>query len=211
MEVINMNLRFTKTEIFAFFFLLFASFVSINAQTNSSIYQLQAGTLIRLQMDNEINSKVASVNDTFTATIAAPVTVRESVVLPIGTVIEGRITKVRRAASGGKGGRLEVSFETMRLANGVKQAIEGVLVNELKAESLSTATSGLTILGGTAIGGIIGAVSKVENGALIGAGIGAGAGTGVAFLRKGNDVSIKADEEFEIRLTKNVNLPVEDY
>ncbi len=203
-----MNLRFMKTEIFAFFILLFANFITVNAQ---SIYELPAGTTLRVQMDNEINSKVASVNDTFTATIAAPVTVRESVVLPIGTVIEGRITKVRRAASGGKGGRLEVSFETMRLANGVKQTIEGVLVNELKAESLSTATSVLTIIGGTAIGGIIGAVSKVENGALIGAGIGAGTGTGVAFLRKGNDVSIKADEEFEIRLTKNVNLPVEDY
>jgi hypothetical protein len=211
MEVINMNLRFTKTEIFAFFFLLFASFVSITAQTDSSNYQIQAGTLIRVQMDNEINSKVSSVNDTFTATIAAPVTMREAVVLPIGTIIEGRITKVKRASSGGNGGSLEVSFETMRFTNGVKQPIEGVLVKELKAESLSPTTSVLSILGGTALGGIIGAVSKTQNGALIGAGIGAGAGTGVAFLRKGNEARIKADEEFEIRLTKNVNLPVEDY
>ena len=211
MEVISMNLRFMKTEIFALFLLLFVSFISIAAQTNSSIYQLQAGTLIRVQMDNEINSRVASVNDTFTATIAAPVTQRESVVLPVGIVIEGRITKVKRAASGGKNGSLEVSFETMRLANGVQQRIEGVLVKRLKAESHSPATSVLTVLGGTAIGGLIGAVSKVENGALLGASVGAGAGTGVAFLRKGNDVGIKADEEFEIRLTKNIVLPVEDF
>ncbi len=206
-----MNLRFMKTEIFAFFLLFFASFISIEAQPDSSIYQLQAGTLIRVQMDNEINSRVASVNDTFTATIAAPVTMRESVVLPIGTIVEGRITKVKRASSSGKNGVLEVSFETMRWANGAKQEIEGVLVNRLKAESVSPTANALTILGGTAIGGIIGAVSKVESGALIGAGIGAGAGTSVVFLRKGKDVSIKADEVFEVRLTKNIVLPVEDF
>ncbi len=54
----------------------------------------------------------------------------------------------------------------------------------LKAESSQTANL-LTVIGGTALGGIFGAVSKTDNGALIGAGIGAGAGTGIAFLRKG--------------------------
>ena len=205
-----MNLRFMKTKVFAFIFTLFASFVSVNAQSDSSIYQLKAGTTIRVQMDNEINSRVASVNDTFTATLAAPLLAQETVLLPIGTVIEGRVTKVRRAAYGGKSGSLEVSFQTLRLANGAKREIEGVLINELKIES-SLTVNVLTIIGGTALGGIIGAVSKVENGALIGAGAGAGAGTGHAFLRKGKDVRIKADEEFEIKLTKNVNLPVQDF
>jgi hypothetical protein len=117
---------------------------------------------------------------------------------------------VRRAALGGKSGSLEVSFESLRSLAGVKQKIEGALVNRLTAESSSTATA-LTIIGGTALGGIIGAVSKAQNGALSGAGIGAGAGTGIAFLRKGKDVKIKTDEEFEIELTKDVTLPVEDY
>jgi len=196
-----------KTEIFAFIILLFASFISVDAQ---NIYELPAGTLMRVQMDNEINSKVAAVNDTFTTTLAVPVRIQETVLLPIGTVIEGRITRVRRASFGGKSGSLEVSFQTLRMVDGAKREIEGVLVNELKIESSPT-TNVLTVLGGTALGGIIGAVSKAENGALIGAGVGAGAGTGVAFLRKGKDVSIKADQEFEIKLTKAVNLPVRDF
>jgi hypothetical protein len=199
-----------KTEIFAFIFTLFASFVSANAQIDSSIYQLRAGTTIRVQMDNEINSRVASVNDTFTATLAAPLLVQKTVLLPIGTIVEGRVTKVSRASYGGRSGTLEVTFETLRLANGDKQDIEGVLVNELKIESSPTANV-LTVLGGTAIGGIVGAVSGIDNGALIGAGVGAGAGTGFAFLRKGKDVKIKADEKFEIKLTKNVILPVRDF
>ncbi len=204
-----MNFWRMATKIFAFFSLIFLSFISVNAQTDS-IYQLQAGTKIRVRMDNEINSKASSVNDTFTATLTEPVKMREAVVLPIGTVVEGRILKVKRAAAGGQNGDLSVSFETMRFANGGKREIEGVLVNDLKTESSQT-TNLLTIIGGTALGGIFGAVSKADNGALIGAGIGAGAGTGIAFLRKGQEVRIKADEKFEIELKKDVTLPILDY
>jgi hypothetical protein len=207
-----MNFWRIATKVFAFYFLFFLSVNLIEAQTDdlTSVNQLPAGTLMRVSMDNEINSKVASVDDTFTATLTAPVVVRETSVLPIGTVIEGRITKVKRAAFGGKSGVLEVSFQTLRMTNGTKREIEGALVKELKAESSQT-TNVLTIIGGTAIGGVIGAVSKVENGGLIGAGLGAGAGTSIAFLRKGKDVSLKASEEFEIKLLKNVTLPVEDF
>ena len=202
-----MKVWFKITKIFALILLIFVSFIS--AQTDS-IYQIEAGTVFRVEMDNEINSRVAGVNDTFTATLSSPVVNRETVVLPIGTIFEGRVTKVRRAAFGGKSGILEVSFQKIRMADGSKRDIEGVLVKELKAES-STAINALTILGGTAIGGIIGAVTKQGSGALIGAGIGAGAGTSAFYLRKGKELSIKADEEFEIKLTKTVNLPVQDY
>jgi len=202
-----MNLRFTKTEIFAFIILLFANYFSANAQ---SIYELPAGTKLSVRMDNEINSKVASVNDTFTTTLAAPVVIQETMLLPVGTIIEGRVTRVKRASFGRKDGNLEVSFQTIRLANGAKREIEGVLADNLKIESSST-TNVLLVLGGTALGGIVGAVSKIENGALIGAGVGAGAGTGFAFLRKGKEVSLKADKEFEIKLTKKINLPVRDF
>jgi len=205
-----MNIWFKTAKVFALFFLIFVNLISINAQADS-IYQLQAGTMLRLEMDNEINSKIASVNDTFTATIAEPLIKRETVVLPIGTVVEGRITKVRRASFGGKPGILEVSFQTIRLADGTKREIEGVLVKELEAESSKTANT-LTIFGGTAIGGIVGAAAaKSASGALIGAGIGTGAGLGTYFFRKGKNLSIKADEKFEIKLTKTVNLPVQDY
>lgn len=204
-----MNFWRIATKVFAFFILLFANF-SIIAQVESSIYRLQTGTVIRIRMDNEINSAVSGVDDTFTTTISAPVIVRETVVLPIGTVVEGRILKVKRASIGGKNGRMDVLFEKLRFANGEKREIEAVLISGLKAETSQTSKI-LTIIGGTAIGGILGGISKSENGVLIGAGIGAGAGTTIALLRKGKDVSIKADEEFEIKLTKDVTLPVQDY
>jgi hypothetical protein len=201
------------TKIFAFFYLLLASFILTQAQTaddDSSIYELPKGTKISVSMDNEINSEVSSVDDTFTTTISEPVKVRETVVIPIGTIVEGRVLKVTPASVGGKNGKLEIKFETLKFASGERRDIEAILVNELKAKSSSTAKT-LTILGGTVLGGILGAVSKTDNGALIGAGIGAGAGTGVALLRKGKDVRIKSDEKFEIELTKEVTVPVRDY
>ena len=204
-----MNFWRMATKIFAFFSLLFASLISANAQSTSSIYELQAGAKMLVQMDSEINSRVFRVDDTFTTKVVAPVIVREAVVVPIGTIIEGRITKIQ-SASAGKSGSLTVTFEVLRLANGDKRAIEGVLVKPLKAES-SQGTSVLAIIGGTALGGIFGAVSKTDNGALIGAGIGAGLGTVITLLKKGKDVSIKTEERFEIKLTKNVTLPVPDF
>ncbi len=205
-------IRTRLTAYFAVFLTLFFVNPVINlAQTVSgNIGELKAGTKIRVRMDNEINSKVSSSNDTFTVTVSEPVFVNEVAVLPIGVIIEGRIIKAEKADFGGKNGHIEVVFETLTYENGTKRNIEAVLVNKLKAESTNTLKI-LTILGGTAIGGIIGAVSDTENGALIGAGIGAGAGTGTALLQKGKDIRIKAKEEFEIELTKSVNLPAEGF
>jgi len=203
-----MNFWLEKTKIFALILLFFASFSSVKSQ--DSIYQLQSGTKIRLRMETEINSNVSSVNDTFITRIAEPVVVRETIVLPAGTIIEGRVTKVERSSTGGQSGKMEVVFETLLFADGIKRSIEGDLVNQLKAESIRKSNI-LTIIGGTALGAVFGAVSKTENGSLIGAGIGAGAGTSIALLRKGKNVRIKSDEEFEIELKKAVNLPVRDY
>ena len=197
------------TKISAVCFLLFV--ISNAAVTAQNIYELPSGTKFRVRMDNEINSKVSSKDDTFTATVFEPVRISETVVLPVGTVIEGRITKVKRASAGNKNGEMEVRFETMRFTEGEEREIEGVLVNPLKAEASSPTANVLTVVGGTAIGALLGAVSKADNGALIGAGIGAGAGGGIAYLKKGKDVKIEADEKFEIEITKNVILPVEDF
>lgn len=203
-----MNFWLKKTEVFALTFLLFVSFSAVKAQ--NSIYQLPTGTKIRLRMETEINSKVSGVNDTFITRITQPVVVRDALVLPAGTIIEGRVTKVERAAVGGQSGRLEIKFENLRFTDGVKRNIEGRLINPLKAESTRKASI-FTVIGGTTVGALFGAASRKENGALIGAGVGAGIGATAAFLRKGKDVRIKTDEEFEIELQKEVTVPVLDY
>ena len=123
------------SKVFAVPFLIFVSSAAAFGQSDS-IYRLPAGTRIRLSMDSEIGSRVASVDDTFTATVASPIKVRNAVVLPTGTVVEGRVTKVSSARSGGRNGRMEIRFETIRFPDNIKRRIDGLLVKELKAQLL---------------------------------------------------------------------------
>ncbi len=191
--------------------LFFVNPILTFAQTDdSSIYKLPAGTKITVQMDTEINSESSSKDDTFLVKVAKPLKVRGVAVLSIGETIEGRVTNVKSASSGGKSGKLEVVFEILKLDSGETRKIEAILVNPIEVKSSQT-KSVLAILGGTAIGGILGAITKSANGALIGAGIGAGAGTGAALLRKGKQVKIKTDEKFEIELKKSVTLPAQGF
>lgn len=95
--------------------LIFANYSFSAAQTDS-IYRIAAGTRISLKLDAEINSRVSIVNDTFTAIVTKPVIVRDSVVLPAGSIVEGRVASVSRAAGGGKGGKLDVVFEWLKLS-----------------------------------------------------------------------------------------------
>lgn len=204
-----MNLFSVGIKVFAVFLLIFANFIFVHSQ-DDSIYRIKAGTKIRLRMDSEINSKAASASDTFTATSVNPVSVRGSIMLPTGTVFEGRVVKVSTASNGGQNGEMELEFVTMRLERGQERQIDGVLVNSLKAGSARTFNT-ISIVGGTVIGAVFGSLSKADSGLLIGAAAGAGVGTGVALLRKGKNVRIKSGEEFEIELMKDVILPVQDY
>lgn len=203
-----MNFKTAVVQIVVVSLLIFANFALVTAQSDS-IYRLPVGTRIRLKMDVELSSRVANVNDTFTATVAKAVMVRDTVILPVGTIVEGRVDSVTMAASGGHNGELDPIFESIRVAKSSSQKIDAVLVNKLTPPSSMTGV--MSLIGGTVIGAVIGAASKTNNGALIGAGVGAGAGTAVALMRKGKDVRIRTGEEFDIELKHELVLPVLDY
>ena len=188
--------------------LFFVNPFLIHAQTGDSIYKLKSGSKIKVKMDTEINSESSSVDDTFLVEVVEPIKKQNVAVLAVGEIIEGRIIDVSKASSNGKHGKLKVVFETLKLKRSGNVKINAVLVKPLKIKS-SKNKNLLTILGGTAIGGILGAVIDSGSGAIIGAGIGAGAGLGTSALQKGKEVKIKTDEEFEIKLTKGVTLPAQ--
>jgi hypothetical protein len=189
--------------------LIFGNSILANAQ-DDSIYRLPTGTRIHLKMDAELSSKVASVNDTFIASVSRPVIRRNVLVLPAGTLFEGRVVSASAASGATQDGTLEVRFDTIKLEGMPRNSIDGRLVNHPFAKSSSLPTV-LSILGGAAAGAIIGGLAHSGSGALIGAGVGAGAGTGIALARKGRESRILKDEEFEIELKKDVVLPVKDY
>lgn len=197
-----------STSYLALAFLSVLIFANAGLAQADSIYRLPAGTRISVRLDAELSSRVASVNDTFLAMVAKPVVVRETVVVPEDTVLEGRVTKVSRAAGGLKNGKLDVVFETLRISR-TERRIEAEIVTAFTPPSSGTVDA-ISILGGTIVGALVGSRSSAS-GALIGAGVGAGAGSGIALLRKGKEMKIPKGEEFEIELKKEVVLPVLDY
>ena len=161
-------------------------------------------------MDNGINSGSAGVNDTFTAVTTTPLLIDGVSVVSAGATVTGRITGVRPAGNGGRSGMLEVKFERIRFSDGTERRLSAILTNKLVGKKTHV-FSALAIIGSTAAGGIIGLISKANNGAAVGAGIGAGVGTGVALSRKGKNVGIDSDQDFEIELTKALTLPADGF
>lgn len=204
-----MKLKAAVSRSAALALLIFVSWMSSAAQSDS-IYHLPAGTRISLKLDAEINSRVSSVNDTFLASVAEPVRVRNAVVLPAGTVIEGRVAGVTAAGNGGQPGKLDLVFETLHFGNGSTGKMVGVPFGRLDRPADRTFNY-LSVIGGTLAGALLGAVTGSAKGALIGAGIGASVGTGAAIARKGKETRIRKGEKFEIELKELLVLPVQDY
>ena len=169
--------------------MIFANLGLLYAQPDS-VYRLAAGTRIRLKMDVELSSKVAGVDDTFTAVVAKPVLVRDTIAVPAGTVVEGRV-RAASAASAGDDGKLDVVFESLRIPNLPSRRIDAELVAPLEQHS-SGFIKALSIVGGTIVGAVIGAAAKGST-EPIGAGTGGGVGTAIAFLRRGKNVRIQED------------------
>jgi len=188
--------------------LIFANFGILNAQPDS-VYQVPAGTRMHLKMDVELSSKVATVNDTFTAVVTKPVMIRDTIAVPVGTVIEGRVRGVTAAEIGGDG-RLDLVFESLRIPHLPPSRMDAEMAEQVGGHS-SSLVKALSIVGGTVAGAVIGAAAKGSTGAAIGAGAGAGIGTAIALVRKGKNVRIREDQEFDIILKREVVLPVLDY
>ena len=108
--------------------LIFGASLPASAQ---SIYRLPAGTHLRVKVDVELSSKVASVNDTFLATVAEPVKVNDTVILPEGSVVEGRVTGVTPAGGFGRGGSLKIVFVNLKVFGGTRH-IDGTLAGDLE-------------------------------------------------------------------------------
>ena len=96
-----------------------------------SMYRLPAGTHLRVKVDVELSSKVASVNDTFLATVAKAVKVNDTIILPEGSVVEGRVTGVSPAGGFGHGGSLKIVFENLKVFGGTRQ-IDGTLAGNIE-------------------------------------------------------------------------------
>jgi hypothetical protein len=181
-------------------------------------YNVDAGQVIRVRLNETITSETARVGDQFTTTVVDPVYASGIEVIPAGSIITGRVTSVNRASRKSKPGTIGVHFVSLRLPNGIARAINGELT-DITATNISADNEGqvsgrsavkrnvVFIGGGAATGAVIGAIAGGGKGAGIGAIIGGGLGAAGAVLSKGHEAVVNSGTEFGVVLNQTLSLP----
>lgn len=181
-------------------------------------YNVNAGQVIRVRMNQTITSGNARVGDQFTTTTVVPVYASGIEVIPAGSEIIGRVVTVTRAARKSKAGTIGVHFVSLRLPTGIARAINGDLTdvadnsvtadNEGEVSGRSAMKRNVVFIGGgAATGALIGAIAGGGKGAGIGAIVGGGLGTAGAVFSKGNEAEVKSGTEFGVILNQTLSLP----
>jgi hypothetical protein len=165
---------------------------------------IPAATRISVRTIDGIDSTKNHVGDRFQATLEEPLMVDESVVVPKGADVYGRLAESEK--SGTFTGRSQLLLElTGIVVNG--QTVPLVTGEyELTGKSRGASTAKRTV-GGAVVGSIIGAIAGGGKGAAIGAGVGAGAGAGSEIITKGDQVKVPSETLLDFTLQQDVSIP----
>ncbi len=136
---------------------------------------LPAGTPVEVRLLSQIDSGQARDGDTFTATLAAPLTAQGRNLVAKDAQASGRVVKA--VSSGRLKKPASLTLELVQVG-GYNVRTEPVTLDGKSHAGRNTALIG----GGAAAGAIIGAIAGGGKGAAIGAAAGAGAGTATAYL-----------------------------
>jgi Bacterial conjugation TrbI-like protein len=178
------------------------------------------GTKVPLALKQAISTKSAREGDAVYAETTFPVVQEGKILIPAGTYVQGRISRIQRA--GRVKGRAEVLFHftTLIYPNGYTVMLPGSVENIPGADKTTMkgpegtirqdgqtgqkvgtiASTGAT---GAVIGGLAGQGAK---GTLIGAGVGGAVGTAIALLTRGNDVKLDNGTSVEMVIQRPVTL-----
>jgi hypothetical protein len=154
------------------------------------------GTEFAVRLEQPLSSATARREDRVEATVAEAVRVDGRVVIPAGATVRGIVTNVEPARRPSNGGRLELSFDQVEMANGRRVDIRSRVVS-LDEGGFSKKRAGI----GAALGGILGGILDGKQGALIGVLVGGG---GAVVASKGGDVELPAGTVMTVRLDQSI-------
>ena len=157
-----------------------------------------AGTTLTVRLGESLGSKISSTGQSFSATLASPVTVDGNTVIPAGALARGTVVDAKPLGRFKGGAILELRLNSITV-NGSEQRIKtSAVTRTLKGKGKRTA---VLAGGGTALGAIIGGLAGGGKGAAIGAAAGAGAGTGGAAFTGNKEIVLPAESALSFRLT----------
>jgi hypothetical protein len=177
---------------------------TVHVETKPANVTIPAGTQISVRTIDAIDSSNSRVGDRFQASLAEPLRLEGSVVVPKDSFVYGRLTQSKE--SGSFTGRSQLGLELTGIVANGKTVPVGTGDYEVTGKSRGASTAKRT-LGGAALGAIIGAVADGGQGAAIGAGVGAGAGAGSEIITKGDRVKVPSETLLDFTLEQDVSIP----
>jgi hypothetical protein len=161
------------------------------------------GKVITVRTAQALGSKISQSGDTFTATVAQPVEVDGTVVIPDGARATGTVVAAHPLGRFKGGAMLELRLTSVEM-NGHSVPVQTSAV--ARSEKGKGKRSATLIGGGAGLGAIIGGIAGGGKGAAIGALAGAGAGTAGTALTGNKEIELPAEYALSFKLQKSVEV-----
>jgi hypothetical protein len=166
---------------------------------------LAAGTVIAVRLQDPLDSGVNQTGDTFRAIVDEDVRAGNSVVVPRGSEVTGKLTFVER--SGRVKGRATMSMQFVELRIGSRTYPLQTEVLSFEAESTKTQDAAKVGIG-SGIGAVVGAIAGGGKGAAIGAAVGAGAGGATVVATRGKELKYDVEHVFQFTLNEDLQIRI---
>jgi hypothetical protein len=170
----------------------------------SSSAILPAGTRISVRTIDDIDSTKNRVGYRFRASLEEPLWVDGILVVPKGADVYGRLEESKETGTFAGRSELRVALTGIVVNGATVPLVTGEY--EVSGRSKGESTT-KRIVGGAAIGSIIGALADGGKGAAIGAGAGAGLGAASEILTAGDKVTIPSETLLDFTLERTVTIP----
>ena len=155
-------------------------------------------TVLDVTLNTALASDSSRVEERVRGTVASPVVIDGTTVIPSGAGLSGHVTHVDDSDK--VKGRAELSFRFTRLTTGA--VTYDIDTKPLGYVAASTKKDDAVKIGvGTAAGAVIGAIAGGKKGAAIGGAVGAGAGTGVVLATEGKEIRLAEGRKLKVSLT----------
>jgi len=166
------------------------------------VVTLPAGTVLNVRLGETLSTDHNYTGDTFRGTLETPIITGGFIIADRGSRVLGRIVNAQKAGHIEGASDLNLTLTEINTTDGQRVEVR-TNTNDRKGPAGSN-HSGEKIVGGAALGAIIGAIAGGGKGAAIGAGAGGAAGTGAAMATHGKACVIPT----ETRLSFSLQAPV---